>query len=145
MKNAMESNAIKKLKDQVVCPVEVALRILGGKWRGSILYQLRNGELRFSKLKNCVQDAVIDYEDADNYLSNKVLSYHLSELIEFQLVRKNMKTDRTNSTYELTDTGLALMPILIELFYWGEHLMKLPNGNQISQKEDITLSSKINA
>jgi DNA-binding HxlR family transcriptional regulator len=29
----METTAIKKLKNQIVCPIEVALRILGGKWR----------------------------------------------------------------------------------------------------------------
>ena len=135
MQNNNESSAIKKLKDQVVCPVEVALRILGGKWRGSILYQLRKGSLRFNELKNRVQDAVIDYEDADNYLSNKVLSSHLNELIEYQLVHKYTNPSNNNSKYELTSTGLALMPILIELFYWGEHLMQLPNGNQVTQKE----------
>lgn len=135
MTKHIKSNAIKKLKDQVVCPVEVALRILGGKWRGSILYQLRNGALRFNELKRRVQDAVIDFEDADNYLSNKVLSYHLNELIEYQLVHKNTSQLNGNSNYELTSTGLELMPILIELFYWGEHLMQLPNGNQVIQKE----------
>lgn len=140
----MESNAIKKLKDQVVCPVEVALRILGGKWRGSILYQLRIGELRFNELKKRVQDAVIDYEDADNFLSNKVLSSHLNELIDYQLVEKNINATNNHSTYKLTDEGLALIPILIELFYWGEHLMKLPIGNQIAQKDDLTLGIEIN-
>lgn len=129
-----QSAAIKKLKDQVVCPVEVALRILGGKWRGSILYQLRNGELRFNELKLRVQDAVIDYEDADNFLSNKVLSAHLVELIDYQLVEKNNNAVNHHPMYKLTDTGYALMPILIELFYWGEHLMKLPDGNLTAQK-----------
>lgn len=143
MRNCIESNAIKKLKDQVVCPVEVTLRILGGKWRGSILYQLRNGELRFNELKKRVQDAVIDYEDTDNFLSNKVLSSHLNDLIEYQIVQKNINANN-NSTYELTATGLALVPTLIELFYWGEHLMRLPAGNQNSQTDDLTLSIEMN-
>lgn len=140
----METEAIKKLKDQVVCPVEVSLRILGGKWRGSILYQLRNGELRFNELKNRVQDAAIDYEDSDNFLSNKVLSSHLNELIEYQLVKKTINTTNNHSTYKLTTTGLALIPILIELFYWGEHLMKLLVGNQNTQNDELTLSTKLN-
>jgi len=139
MRTPIESEAIKKLKNQVVCPVEVALRILGGKWRGSIIYQLQYGELKFNELKHRVQDAVIDYENADNYLSNKVLSSHLKELIEYGLVQKNIGTKKQDSTYALTETGIKLVPVLIELFYWGEHLMRLPNGNQTTQLEDLTL------
>lgn len=132
MRATIDATAIKKLKDQVVCPVEVALRILGGKWRGSILYQLRNGALRFNELKLRVQDAVIDYDDADNYLTNKVLSSHLKELQQYQMVEKNVDPEE-NVTYALTTTGHSLMPILIELFYWGEHLMRLPDGNLVSE------------
>jgi DNA-binding HxlR family transcriptional regulator len=71
MQESREISAIEKLKNQVVCPVEFALRVLGGKWRGSILYQLKDGGLRFNELKYRVQDAVIDYEGVDNYLTNK--------------------------------------------------------------------------
>lgn len=113
------SPSLKKLKHQIVCPVELALRILGGKWRGSILYQLKDGGLRFNELKQRVQNAVIDYEDAENYLSNKVLSNHLKELISFELVRKN-EVEGENAKYDLTSKGLSAIPILIDLFYWGE-------------------------
>lgn len=119
MIDTKSNSAIQKLKNQVVCPVELALRILGGKWRGSILYQLRNDSLRFNELKSRVQDAVVDYEDADNYLSNKVLSYHIKELIEFQLIQK-LEDDSAKVRYGLTPNGLSIVPILIELFYWGE-------------------------
>jgi len=112
--------SIEKLKRQVVCPVELALRVLGGKWRGSILYQLKDGPLRFNELKYRVQDAVVDYEDSDNYLSNKVLSNHLKELIQFQLIEKK-EFEGNSIKYELTSKGLSVMPILIDLFYWGEN------------------------
>lgn len=125
------NNAIQKLKNQVVCPVELSLRILGGKWRGSILYQLRNDSLRFNELKSNVQDAVVDFEDADNYLSNKVLSNHIKELIEFQLIQK-VEDDCGKVRYQLTANGLSIMPILLELFYWGEKQMQLPDSNQTS-------------
>ena len=52
---------VDKIKRTVVCPVELSLRILGGKWRGSILYQLKNGPLRFNELKLRVQYAVLEY------------------------------------------------------------------------------------
>lgn len=68
---------IEKIKANVVCLVELSLRILGGKWRGSILYQLIDGPLRFKQLQVRVQDGVINYKDEDHWLTSKVLSEHL--------------------------------------------------------------------
>ncbi len=109
---------ISKIKKQVVCPVELALRVLGGKWRGSILYQLKDGPLRFNALKKRVQNAVVDYDDADNFLSNKVLSGHLSALIDFELIQK--ETTENQSIYQLTEKGKSAVPLLLALFQWGE-------------------------
>ncbi|MFK8037381.1 MAG: winged helix-turn-helix transcriptional regulator [Crocinitomicaceae bacterium] len=115
----MESQKIDKIKRQVVCPVELALRVLGGKWRGSILYQLIEGPLRFNDLKNRVQDAVVDYDNIDNFLSNKVLSSHLIELIEYGLIQKEM--EKSHFSYQLSEKGKSAIPILLDLFDWGEH------------------------
>jgi len=139
MSELSENNRIKQLKSQVVCPVEFALRILGGKWRGSIIYQLKDGPLRFNDLKHNVQCAAIDYDGADNFLTNKVLSGHLKELIEFNLVEK-ITIDENVSNYQLTLVGEAMVPILLELFDWGEHLMRLPNGNYFSENQSLALS-----
>ena len=138
MDESKENFRIKQLKNQVVCPVEFALRILGGKWRGSILYQLKDGPLRFNELKHNVQCAAIDYEGADNYLTNKVLSGHVKELTEFKLLEKHTNTDQT-TVYQLSPVGLAMIPILLELFDWGEHLMRLPNGNHFLENDVIAL------
>jgi len=120
MFNQVAQSPVDKLKHQVACPVELALRVLGGKWRGSILYQLRNRALRFNELKLRVQDAVVDYGDADNYLSNKVLSNHLKDLADYELVSK-IVIDSQNTQYELTAKGQSVIPILIDLFHWGQN------------------------
>lgn len=117
---AKEYSAIENLKRQVACPVELSLRLLGGKWRGSILYQLKDGPLRFNELKNRVQDAVVEPVDADNFLSNKVLSNHLKELVEFEMVIKH-NGDSKSIRYELSPKGQSVIPILVDLFYWGEN------------------------
>ncbi len=108
---------IDKIKSLVVCPVELALRVLGGKWRGSVMYQLIDGPLRFNTLKYRVQDAVVDYDGSDNLLSNKVLSVHLTELIEYDLVTKEVSDSA--ATYALTARGKTAIPILLDLFEWG--------------------------
>ena len=138
MHNQKTNKAIQKLKNHVVCPVELALRILGGKWRGSILYQLKDGPLRFNELKFKVQDAVIDLEGTDNYLSNKVLSNHVKELIDFQLIQKFNNGERI-AQYQLTSNGVSVMPILLDLFYWGEKQMRLPDSNQTSNTKIAVL------
>lgn len=111
-----------KLKRSVVCPVELSLRVLGGKWRGSILYQLIDGPLRFNELKLRVQDAVVDYhKDEDHILSSKVLSEHLTQLANYGLVMKEKNADEnSNCTYKLTPKGESVIPILLDLFFWGE-------------------------
>lgn len=113
------TSEIDRIKAQVACPVELALRVLGGKWRGSILYQLKDGPLRFNALKHRVQDAVVDYNDADNFLTNKVLTEHLNALINYGLVGKTSMSDVSH--YQLTEKGESVMPILIDLFYWGQN------------------------
>lgn len=117
MINETTTSKIDKIKSQVACPVELALRVLGGKWRGSILYQLKDGPLRFNHLKNRVQDAVVDHENAENYLSNKVLSFHLNELMEYELVQKEI--NGSPASYGLTEKGKSAIPILLDLFEWG--------------------------
>ena len=113
----IETGKIQKIKSQVVCPVELALRVLGSKWRVSIMYQLKDGPLRFNHLKMRVQDAVVDYDDSDNFLSNKVLSLHLSELTECGLISKT--TQDSHAGYGLTSKGQSSIPILLDLFDWG--------------------------
>ncbi len=109
---------IDKIRSMVVCPVELALRILGGKWRGSILYQLKDDSLRFNDLKYRVQDAVVYYDDSENLLSNKVLSAHLNELIGYDLIYKSTVDEVIY--YQLTERGKSVIPILLDLFDWGD-------------------------
>ncbi|MEM7368096.1 MAG: helix-turn-helix domain-containing protein [Bacteroidota bacterium] len=114
---------IAKQKKRVVCPVELALRILGGKWRGSILYQLIGGPLAFNALKDRVQDAVVcNSLEEDHYLSAKVLAEHLAMLQEYELVVK-IPANGTNGTsahaYSLTEKGKSAVPLLMDLFDWG--------------------------
>lgn len=113
---------IDKIKRSVVCPVELALRVFGGKWRGSIMYQLKDGPLRFNALKNRVQNAVVYYDDEDHFLSSKVLTEHLCVLTEFGLVHKCLTRNGENEyfNYQLTEKGESAIPLLIDLFYWGE-------------------------
>jgi DNA-binding HxlR family transcriptional regulator len=70
---------------------------------------------------HAVQDAVVYYKDDDHWLTSKVLSQHLASLIDFELVEKtNAVTNDDAQHYRLTPKGISVMPLLIELFFWGE-------------------------
>ncbi|MCG8573848.1 MAG: helix-turn-helix transcriptional regulator [Flavobacteriales bacterium] len=119
MENKLDNKELENLKKNVVCPVELALRVVGGKWRGSILYQLQDEPLRFNELMLRVQDAVVYYDKrVDHFLSSKVLSEHLSSLQNLGMIEKLQEQDKTY--YRLSQRGQSIVPLLIELFYWGE-------------------------
>ena len=53
------------------CPIERGMRLLGGKWKGSILWHLQNGPVRFNDLARQLDGA-----------SKKMVSQRLQEMEE---------------------------------------------------------------
>ncbi len=92
------------------CYVELALQLIGGKWKAIILYQL--GDMcimRFGGLKKAMPD-----------ISEKMLIQRLRELEADGLIhRKVFRQVPPKVEYYLTDLGLALIPVLHQLRNWG--------------------------
>lgn len=95
------------------CPVTRAMNIIGGKWKPIILNVIGDRTIRFGKLRQLIPA-----------ISNKVLASELRELEVFGLV-KRIETEEgaPRVEYELTATGLTLMPILHEMARWGESIV----------------------
>ena len=55
-----------------------------------------------------------------------------------KFLEKHINSEQ-NAVYQLSAAGVAMIPILLELFDWGEHLMRLPNGNHFLENEVIAL------
>lgn len=94
------------------CAVEAALEIIGGKWKGVVLFHLISGKLRFSEIKRKIGS-----------VTQRTLTKQLRELEADGMVTRTVhavvppKVD-----YELTPKGQALAPILLSLREWGgEH------------------------
>lgn len=51
MKNHYNHNPYSACPDHYGCPVEATLEVIGGKWKGIILFHLTTGEKRFNEFK----------------------------------------------------------------------------------------------
>ena len=87
------------------CPVEAALEIIGGKWKGMILYHLLDGTIRFSELKRQMGS-----------VTQRTMTKQLRELEADGLVfRKVYPVVPPKVEYSLTDLGESLRPIILAL------------------------------
>ena len=102
--------------DLPACPVEATLELIGGKWKGIILFYLLDGRLRFSELKRKI-----------GCVTQRMLTKQLRELESDGLVNRIVYAEvPPRVEYELTDDGQSLEPILCALKQWGDsHALRL--------------------
>src|SRR3954471_652192 len=99
-----------KMRRTFSCGVELALGIIGGKWKPVILAHLKEGTLRYGELRARIPA-----------LSDKMLTQRLRELEALGLVRHRKAGGRgARSSYELTARARSLRPALTALNAWGE-------------------------
>lgn len=84
------------------CPVEAALEVVGGKWKGIILRHLSDETRRFNQLRRLIPD-----------ITQRMLTKQLRELESDNIVhRKVFPQVLPKVEYSLTQFGLALAPII---------------------------------
>lgn len=92
------------------CPIERGMRIIGGKWKGSILWHLQDGPLRFNELARLLGGA-----------SRKMVNARLKEMESMGLLIRKVLSDRPIAVqYEITDFGRSAFMVLDKLKLWAE-------------------------
>jgi DNA-binding HxlR family transcriptional regulator len=106
-----EKNYLIHLNDKrYYCPVEVALDVIGGKWKGVIIWYLLEGALRFSELKQRITT-----------VSEKVLIRELRALEKAGLVTRTVYTQvPPRVDYALSEFGQTLRPLVERISAFGE-------------------------
>src|ERR1700754_2919784 len=100
----------KSLKRKAYCPVDFAFQRVGGKYKGRILWYLKDGPLRYGELKRLVEG-----------ISPKMLTQALREMEEDELVvRKVFQEVPPRVEYTLTPSGALLIPSIDQLRVWAE-------------------------
>jgi DNA-binding HxlR family transcriptional regulator len=94
------------------CSVERGMRIIGGKWTGSILWHLKDGPVRFNDLSRMIAGA-----------SKKMITERLRQLEAQGLVRRHvLQTSPVSVEYSVTELGRSALGILDDLRKWSETL-----------------------
>ncbi|MBN4076655.1 helix-turn-helix transcriptional regulator [Mariprofundus ferrooxydans] len=92
------------------CPIERGMRILGGKWKASILWHLKDEPIRFNDLCRIMGGA-----------SKKMIDQRLKEMEKEGLVKRRVLSTRPIAVnYNITDFGLSAVVILEQISEWIE-------------------------
>ena len=92
-----------------LCPMEATLDMIGGKWKGVILFRLFEGTKRFGELRKLLPK-----------VTQRTLTQQLRQLESDGLVvRKVFAEVPPKVEYSLTDLGRSLGPVLAHLKDWG--------------------------
>ena len=92
------------------CAIERGMRMIGGKWTGSIIYHLKDEPVRFNDLCRMLGGA-----------SKKMIDQRLKELEAKDMVKRKVLQERPIAvTYELTPFGASALEILEQMRQWTE-------------------------
>lgn len=96
--------------DAYGCPVEATLAVIGGKWKGVILYHLMSGAKRFNEFRRLMPD-----------ITQRMLTLQLRELEKDGIIHREIfKEVPPKVEYSLTEFGRTLEPIIKLMRDWGE-------------------------
>ncbi len=97
------------------CPFTSALDVLGDKWMLVIVKQmLVEGKETFK-----------DFTESEEAIATNILSAKLKLLEELGIILKTKRPNNKKANlYLLTDKGLALTPILVELALWSDNYLR---------------------
>lgn len=103
----------------MVCPVEIAVNLIGDKWKILILKRLLDHKvLRFGELGRELAG-----------VSQKMLTQQLRRMEQDGLVIRTLYASVPPKVeYSLTDIGKSLEPVVDILYQWGKHYMGLPSN-----------------
>ena len=122
------------LKIRSKCPLSCSLDIFGDKWSLLILR-----DMIFEK-KNTFKDFI----SSEEKIASNILSSRLKKLERFGLISKNSNIqNRKARIYKLTDSGLELIPTILEITIWGKNNIKIFNQKYQNLLDSIKDKQKL--
>lgn len=110
MAKETSSNALNRAFLHGSCRINAALETIAGRWKALILIHISEDKNRFSLLKQALAG-----------ISDQALGKQLKELEADKLLTKTIIAEvPVRVDYQLTEKGMALLPILTALSEWND-------------------------
>lgn len=92
------------------CPINLSLEIFGDKWTLLVLRDLMFGGKRHFR----------EFLQSDEGIASNILAARLALLVEHGIVtRADDATHKQKTVYSLTEKGIELLPVIVQLGAWG--------------------------
>lgn len=106
----------KTLTASEMCPMDLGINILSGKWKLKILWNIqRKNIIRFNELQKLLGS-----------ITTKTLTNQLRELEEQKIIKRNVYPEVPPKVeYSLTEVGESIIPVLKMLCEWGKEYQRL--------------------
>ena len=109
------------------CPVTSALDIVGDKWTLVVI------KLMLLEQKKTFKE----FSESDESIAPSILSNRLKTLEKIGfIVKQKLPNNQKTNHYILTEKGLSLTPIIIELALWSHHNIKPVENQDIANIKD---------
>jgi DNA-binding HxlR family transcriptional regulator len=96
------------------CPIDAALSVVDGRWKGTILWRLTDGPMRTAELRRSIPG-----------ITERMLIRHLHELVADGIIdRHDAGTVPPCVHYSISEYGKTLGPVLWALCDWGRKHME---------------------
>ena len=109
------------------CPVTSALDIVGDKWTLVVI------KLMLLEQKKTFKE----FSESDESIAPSILSNRLKTLQKIGFIVKEKLTDNQKTNhYIITEKGLSLTPVIIELALWSHHNIKPVDNQDLANVKD---------
>ncbi len=106
------------------CPFTSALDIIGDKWMLVIVKQMLIEDKQTFK----------DFTESDESIATNILTTKLKQLEDFGIIIKTkLPNNKKSNIYLLTEKGLALIPLIVELGIWSDNHLRDLNPTIINE------------
>ena len=106
---------MEKERNTEICPLRLAMDIVGGKWRLSIICLLKDGTpMRYNQIRRGVPG-----------IPHVMLSQSLKHLEEYGIIHREQYNEvPVRVEYQLTESGKTLLTVLGQLMDWGNRYIE---------------------
>ena len=109
MDNKGFTNTYKFQDKEYQCAIDLAIYLIGGKWKAIMLYHLKDGAMRSGDLQRSL-----------NGIANKMFTQTARELESLGLIKRVVyPVVPPKVEYQLTPMGESVMPIIKQLGEWA--------------------------